>query len=105
MNASPRNRSIPVGNPLANALVVIAGALAIGVSLVLGLVAFVVLGSIITVLAGIVGIRLWWFQRKMARRQSQGKPRSTARAEGADVIEGEFKVVSRDMPERDSDRP
>lgn len=95
MNSGYKQGPLPTGNPLANALVVIVGALAIGVSLVLGMVAFVVLGSVVLVLAAIVAIRLWWFQRglkKQARNRSSG--RSEQNTDG--VIEGEFRIVSRD---------
>ena len=53
MRYSSVNRGIPGGNPIANALVVIVGVLAIAASLVLGFFAFVVLGSIVLVLGAI----------------------------------------------------
>jgi hypothetical protein len=56
MKYSSINRGIPAGNPIANALVVIVGALAIGASIVLGFVAFVVLGSIVLILGSIIGL-------------------------------------------------
>ena len=40
-----KHRQFPAGNPLANALVVVIGAIVIAVSLVLGVVAFVALAS------------------------------------------------------------
>lgn len=99
-----QGRKFPFSNPLANALVVLVGALAIGASIVLGFIAFVTLGSLILVLAAIVGIRVWWFKRKM-RRQGGASQRPSA-GKGAvqvEIIEGEFKVVQ--TPERpDSDR-
>lgn len=91
MKIPPANRGIPAGNPIANVFVILVGALAIGASIVLGFVAFIVLGSIVAVLAGLIGLRLWWFKRKLAKR-----PRRTAgKAEPATggVIEGEFRVV------------
>jgi len=94
MKTSSVKRGMPAGNPVANVLVIIVGALAIGASVVLGLVAFVVLGSIVAVLAGIVGLRLWWFNRKLAK-QSQHAPGET-RPAGGGVIEGEFHVVNAD---------
>jgi predicted lipid-binding transport protein (Tim44 family) len=86
-------RGIPVGNPIANALVIIVGALAIGASIVLGFIAFVVLGSIVLVLGAIIGLRVWWFNRKL-RQQAGTRPPSGAQQQG--VIEGEYHVVNGD---------
>ena len=61
------NRGIPAGNPIANALVVIAGALAIGASIVLGFFAFVVLGSI--VLVSQVFLRGMFYSSMTSRRR------------------------------------
>ena len=102
-----QGRKLPFSNPLANALVVLVGALAIGASIVLGFIAFVALGSLILVLAAIVGIRVWWFKRKLRRqggsahRPTAGRPeRQSTRIE---IIEGEFKVVP-PSERADSDR-
>ena len=88
-------RGFSAGNPIANALVVIVGALAIAASIVLGFVAFVVLGSIILVLAAIVGIRVWWFNRKL-QREGAGTGSPDQRPTGGGVIEGEYHVVKGD---------
>ena len=101
MNSQYTNRPIPVGNPLANALVVIVGALAIGVSLFLGMVVFVVLGSIVLVMAAIIAIRLWWFQWRM-RKSIHGKRARQAAGTPDGAIEGEFRVVSRDSDDPDA---
>ena len=94
MKSTMYNRNFPAGNPIANALVVIVGVLAIGASIVLGFVAFVVLGSIILLLAAIVGIRVWWFNRRMRRQGADPrKPRPSAQG---GVIEGEYHVVKGD---------
>lgn len=93
MNPSHRNRSLPAGNPLANALVVIVGVIAIGLSLVLGVVAFLALGSLFLVMAGIVGIRLWWAQRRSIRQAGR---RPQGADPGTEIIEGEFRVITRD---------
>ena len=90
------------GNPIANALVVIVGALAIGAFIVLGVVAFVTLGGILLVLAAVVGIRLWWFERKLPRQARSARRRSRSYPADSTVIEGEFQVVSAD---RQEDRP
>lgn len=94
MKYSSTNRGFPAGNPIANVFVIIIGALAIGVSVVLGFVAFVVLGSIVAVLASVIGLRVWWFNRKL-KRQVPGSP-SDSRPAPRGVIEGEFHVIEDD---------
>ena len=84
-------RGIPAGNPIANALVVIVGALAIGASIVLGFFAFVVLGSILLVLGAIIGLRVWWFNRRLNREMHRAAKPSDSGVDG--VIEGEYTVV------------
>ena len=90
--------SFPAGNPIANVLVIIAGALVIGASIVLGFFAFLVLAAIVLVSAAVVGLRVWWLQRKMARGEPVARPR-TARKPRIDVIEGEFREVDKDRDE------
>jgi len=85
----------PAGNPIANVLVVIAGALVVGASIVLGFFAFVALSAIVLISAAVIGIRVWWLKRKIGQGQAPGgtqKPRSTP----GGVIEGEYKVVDKD---------
>lgn len=94
------NRGFPAGNPIANALVIIAGTLMIAASLVIGFFAFVVLGSAFLILAAVVGIRMWWLNRKMTKAARKGqRPGSDP---GATMIEGEYTVIVRE--ERDSTR-
>ncbi len=99
MNYSSSNRGLPAGNPIANALVIIVGALAIGASIVLGFVAFVVLSSIVLIFAAIVGIRLWWFNRKFRKAGGPGAPGGHGENQSIGVIEGEFRVVDDDRDE------
>lgn len=94
MKYSSTNRGFPAGNPIANVFVILVGALAIAVSVILGFVAFVVLGSIVAVLASVIGLRLWWFNRKL-KRQAPRSPGQSRPAPGG-VIEGEFKVIEDD---------
>ena len=94
MKYSSVNRGFHAGNPIANVFVILVGALAIGVSVVLGFVAFIVLGSIVAVLAAVIGLRLWWFNRKL-RGQAQSGPTHNQPAPGG-VIEGEFHVIEDD---------
>ncbi len=88
-------REFSSGNPIANALVIIIGALAIGASIVLGFFAFIVLASIVLIMASVIGIRVWWFNRKLqkAARKSSGQPQSGG------VIEGEYHVIIEDKDE------
>lgn len=105
MNYSSSNfsskRGFPAGNPIANALVIVVGALAIGVSLVLGFFAFVILASILFIFSAVVGLRLWWFNRKLRRRQSQPGRRPGNRPDG--FIEGEFQVIEEERVETHRD--
>jgi uncharacterized membrane protein YphA (DoxX/SURF4 family) len=91
MKQTSFNRGIPVGNPIANALVVIVGALVIGASVVLGFFAFLVLAGIVLVLGAIVSLRVWWFNRKL-RREMDKQPSQPGSAR-LHVIEGEYHVV------------
>lgn len=101
MNQQFRQRQFPAGNPLANALVVIVGALAIGASFVLGLVAFIALGSIVLVMAGIIGIRVWWMNRKLGRGSAEGVHQRAQKSASIDVIEGEYRDLSSDDKSQD----
>jgi len=95
---SSADRGFPAGNPIANVFVIIVGVLAIGVSVVLGFVAFIVLGSIVAVLAAVIGLRLWWFNRNL-KRQVQDTPGHEQAAPGG-VIEGEYHVIDDDSGSR-----
>ena len=97
MSYSP-NRGFPAGNPIANVLVVIVGALVIAASLVLGFFAFVVLATLALVFAAVIGIRVWWFNRKLAKA-ARANPETRESADATHVIEGEFHVV--EMPVKD----
>ena len=88
------NRGIPVGNPIANALVVVVGALVIGASIVLGFFAFLILLAIVFVLGAIVSLRVWWFNRKL--RRQMGKNPEQGDSVRLHVIEGEYHVVKDD---------
>jgi len=91
---SSSNRGLPAGNPIANVFVVLAGALIIAVSVVLGFVALVVLGSIVAVFAAAIGLRLWWFNRKL--RKQGGQSESSGQSSSGTYIEGEYQVVEKD---------
>ena len=80
----------PGGNPLANALVVIVGAIVITISLVLGFFAFLALSAVVLVAAAVIGIRAWWARRSMPKN---AEPATTSDGQ---FIEGEFHVVKKD---------
>lgn len=88
------NRGFSPGNPIANIFVIVVGALAIGASIVLGFFAFVVLGSIIAVLAAVIGLRVWWFNRKL-RSQMKSNTGQDEQSPGG-TIEGEYRIVADD---------
>ena len=101
-NFSSSKRGFPAGNPIANALVVIVGALVIGASIVLGFFAFVLLTSLFIVFSAIVGLRLWWFRRKMRARAAEADRQGSDGNPKVGVIEGEYHVV---IEEREKPRP
>jgi uncharacterized membrane protein YphA (DoxX/SURF4 family) len=103
LNNQFNNKQFPLGNPLANVLVVIVGALVMGVSLVLGVVAFVALAGLVLVLAAIIGIRIWWFKRKLGKQYSASGNAQAVRPEHIQIIEGEYRDVSR--PDEDKSEP
>jgi len=102
LNYSSSKRGFPAGNPIANALIIIVGALAIGASIVLGFMAFVVLSSIILVLAAIVGLRLWWFNRKLQKAAASGERGRRGDSPVSGVIEGEYHEV---IEKRENSKP
>lgn len=94
MKNSSFNGGFPAGNPIANIFVIIVGTLAIAASIVLGFFAFVIVGSIVLIMASIIGIRVWWFKRKLGNQVPPGTA-DTSRPQGG-VIEGEYQVVADD---------
>ena len=97
MRHSTAKSSFPAGNPIANALVVVAGVLAIAASVVLGFFAFVALSAVILIAASIIGIRVWWLKRKI--HDSPELSRTAGRTAPDSVIEGEYRVIGEDRDE------
>ncbi len=86
-------------------LVVVVGAIAIAVSFVIGIVAFIALAAAVIVLAVAIGVRLWWLgfkARKGARYQGPAAQPEPSKAASQLVIEGEYHVVP---GEKDGDKP
>ena len=94
MKYSSANRGFPAGNPIANIFVIIVGALAISASIIVGFFAFVIIGSIVLIMAAIIGLRVWWFKRQLRGRTRPGANKSSTKTSG--VIEGEYQVVADD---------
>ena len=94
MKYSSANRGFPAGNPIANIFVIIVGALVISASIVLGFFAFVIVGCIVLIMASIIGVRVWWFKRKLGGQMPPGSTNNST--ETAGVIEGEYQVVADD---------
>ncbi len=100
LNQQFKNRQFLAGNPLANVLVIVVGAIVIGVSFVLGLVAFVALLAAAVVMAAIIGVRVWWLNRKLGPRQKSYVNQKRGPSSGSEIIEGDFRVVG---PDKDRD--
>ena len=94
MNERIRYGRFPAGNPVANALMAIVGALAIGAAIVFGFFVFMLLAGIIVVLAGIVGIRIWWVGRSLRKLHETAAKASADSDSETGVIEGEYHVVA-----------
>lgn len=103
-SATSRSFSFPTTNPFLNGLMVVLGFLALGAAMLLGLVVLAVFLVSLFVLAGVVGLRLWWLRRKMAKRRDAAGVRDLHDRSAArhDVIEGEYRVV--DLEERRRER-
>jgi hypothetical protein len=78
----------PPAHPLLNALLVAGGALVFAALVLFSLLAFLVVTSLVALLAGVVGLRAWWHGRK---RRRFAPPERT---EPGQVIEGEYRQVS-----------
>jgi hypothetical protein len=73
---------------------VFVGMLAIGATIVLGFFAFILFASIILVLAGIIGVRVWWVGRKLRKLHDVAGEAGAGRNDETGIIEGEYRVVS-----------
>lgn len=93
MNQNFRHRQFPAGNPLASVLVVVVGALVIGLSLVLGFVALVALAGFMLVMGIVVSVRSWWYRRNLSSKGAAESQARRPRRGGQPVIEGEFTEI------------
>ncbi|WP_405234702.1 hypothetical protein [Lentisalinibacter salinarum] len=92
--ATSRTFTVPTTNPLLNGVIVVLGFLALGAAMLLGLVVLAVFLVSLFVLAGVVGLRLWWLRRKLGKRRQDAASRSG-------VIEGEYRVVDLEQRRRE----
>jgi predicted lipid-binding transport protein (Tim44 family) len=99
-----RHRQFPAGNPLANALVIIAGIIIISLSLALGFVVFVGIAGFMLVMAAVISVRAWWLKRKFGANKKSGQAGPTTRHETHRVIEGEYREVKTSRSGREQDR-
>lgn len=103
MNQQFKQRQFPAGNPLANALVVVVGVIVIGVSFILGVVAFVALACALLVMAAIIGVRLWWLNRRFSGRAKGTAKQNDGNGNRNSVIEGEYRVERSDSDRGQAD--
>lgn len=96
MNQRNKNRQFPAGNPLANLLVIVVGALTIAISVVVGVVAFFALMGVVLCFAAILGVRSWWITRRTQGRRRQRTTQQGRNAHDSQTIEGEYRVITAD---------
>ena len=104
MTQSFKHRQIPAGNPVANILVVVVGAIVIAVSFVLGIVAFVALVAALVVMVAVIAIRVWWLNRRLGKRAKGDDPGAPIPRSDPTVIEGEYRIVSGEGGRKPADR-
>ncbi|HET6724534.1 MAG TPA: hypothetical protein VFH85_00830 [Gammaproteobacteria bacterium] len=88
----------PAQNPFARALTLIVAAVVVGVSLLFGFVAFLILAGMALILILIVVARVWWLRHKIQRQVQRRQPPR------GDFIEGEYEVKDDDKPANGSER-
>lgn len=96
MNTNFNNRQLPGNSPFANVLVVVLGAIAIAVSFVIGIVAFVALAAAVLILGAIIWMRMWWLGWQYRKNgDQQARPARPAAPHSSDnsIIEGEYKEI------------
>ena len=93
-------RGFRAGSPIASALVIIVGSLVIAASIVVGFFAFLILGSLLLVLAAAVSIRLWWLRRTLARAPASRVSTGAGAGGTRQTIEGEYHVVIEEQQRR-----
>ncbi|MEM8984552.1 MAG: hypothetical protein AAGC71_16090 [Pseudomonadota bacterium] len=80
------------GNPFMNALTAVLGVVALIAGIAFGFVALLIFLVAALVFASVVGLRLWWFNRRFRGAATKQRPPSA----GA-IIDGDYEVVDRDQ--------
>jgi hypothetical protein len=93
LNGRIRYGRFPAGNPVANALMAVVGALAIGAAIVFGFFVFLFLAGLVLILVCIVGIRIWWVGRRLRKLHESAVKGRAGRDGDHEIIEGEYHVV------------
>jgi hypothetical protein len=93
LNRRIRYGKFPAGNPVANALMAVVGALAIGAAIVFGFFVLLFLAGLLLVLFCIVGIRIWWVGRRLRKLHEAALRTGTGGDGEPGIIEGEYHVV------------
>jgi uncharacterized membrane protein YqiK len=69
--------------------------LAIGAAIVFGFLVFLFLAGVVVVLAGIVGIRIWWVGRRLRKLHETAAKSGNGGNSDRGIIEGEYHVVTK----------
>jgi hypothetical protein len=91
LTSKQAKNQLPSNSILANALVMVIGAIVITFSFLVGLVALLALGAAAVIIDSIVAVRFWWLRRQAGGPGNLRRPAGGRSAER--VIEGEFRVV------------
>lgn len=98
----------PNGGPgvLARILLTVLAVIMLVSAAFLGALFFLAALGVFMVGSVVVAIRIWWIRRQLAKAMRRGEvPRADrpARSDGAEVIEGEYRVVEERQPGGDGD--
>ncbi len=87
--------------PIARLLLALLAVLLFVVAAVLGTLIFVIALGLITIVATVMAIRVWWWRRRIGRNRTNTAGRRSAR-QGGEILDGEFRVLdsSRDHRHR-----
>jgi hypothetical protein len=97
----PRTYTIrPPANPILQVLYFVVGGILLIGAVILGAVVLAFVLGFAIVIGLVIYARVWWFSRKLARRQASSGTGSSG-SSGSDVLEVEYTVVSeRDASDR-----
>ena len=95
----------PAGNPFTRLLAGVVGVLALAGAAFFGLFLFAAVIAVGLVAWAVIGLRLWWLQRRLRSAGARAENRFAEAAEHTgredrSVIDADYEVVSRDQDER-----